>query len=126
MHIPTADLHIRQPGQDKVEAAPRPTFSQIHTLAKALKADLPTLFKGEVPAEALARSSQPKFASVVMPYQPVIDWYVQNTTHPCRCGRMTCLPESQAFAPPTCRTRRAIMRARKPDLSRRPGPRKRR
>jgi hypothetical protein len=117
MHIPPSDLHVHQPGQDEIESAPRLTFGQIHTLAKTLKTDLSTVFKGDVPADTLSRISQPKFASVMMPYQPVIDWYTRHTTRPCRCGCGTRLPEGQAFATPTCRTRLAIMKERRPRRS---------
>jgi hypothetical protein len=110
-----SDLHVRIPGQDEIASAPCITFAQVRDLAKTLKTDLAAHFKGEVPAEVFAHALK----STVVPYWPVIDWYVQNTTRACRCGCGTRLPESQAFATPTCRTRLSIMKDRKPDLYRR-------
>jgi hypothetical protein len=119
MHIPASDLHVRTPGQDEIASAPCITFAQVRDLAKSLKVDLATQFKGEVPAEVFAHVAMPKYGATVMPYWPVIHWFVENTTRPCRCGCSTRLPLGQAFATPTCRTRLAIMKDRKPELYRR-------
>ena len=107
-----SDLHVRIPGQDEIASAPCITFAQVRDLAKTLKTDLAAHFKGEVPAEVFAHVVMPKYGATVMPYWPVIDWYVQNTTRPCACGCGT--RQSQRFATPTCRTRLAIMKDRKP------------
>jgi hypothetical protein len=110
MHTP--DLHVRIPGQDEIASAPCITFAQVRDLAKTLKTDLAAHFKGEVPAEVFAHVVMPKYGATVMPYWPVISWYVQRTTRPCACGCGT--RQSQRFATPTCRTRLAIMKDRKP------------
>jgi hypothetical protein len=112
-----SDLHAYTPGQDEIASAPLITFAQIHNLAASLKTDLAAHFKGEVPAEVFAHVVMPKHGATVMPYWPVIEWYIQHTTRPCACGCGT--RQSERLATPTCRTRLEIMKERKPDLYRR-------
>jgi hypothetical protein len=89
MHIPTNDLHICQPGQDEVEAAPTITFAQFRRLAKRREwsteflveqsygeLDLPTVRR--VLNGAPVNGRQDKLESTVIPYWPLIQLYQQH------------------------------------------------